>query len=53
MTPLKNGEQMAERLKNERVETVAKAHHLPMVSHPEIVSGLLVRFFKEDLKARS
>ena len=53
MTPLRDGEQMVERLKNGRIETVAGARHLPMVSHPEIVSALLVRFFKEDLKARS
>jgi len=50
LTPPEHGRRIAERLANARLEVVSKARHLPMVTHPETVSRLLLAFFKEDVQ---
>ncbi len=52
LTPLEHGEIMAGKLRDGRLEVIPKAKHLPMVSHPETTSRLMVNFFREDLKSR-
>jgi pimeloyl-ACP methyl ester carboxylesterase len=52
LTPLDHGRVMLENLNNGRLEVITRARHLPMVSHPETTSRLIVDFFKEDLPRR-
>lgn len=53
LTPLEHGRVMLEQLRDGRLEVVAGARHLPMVSHPETTSRHVIGFFKEDLKRKS
>ncbi len=50
LTPSEHGRTIVEGLPNGQLEIVPGARHLPMVSAPEVVSRLIVRFFAEDLK---
>ncbi|UCF21524.1 MAG: alpha/beta fold hydrolase, partial [Gemmatimonadota bacterium] len=53
LTPPGHGAMFADRLPNARLEMVPGARHLPMISHPEVVSRLVVRFLREDVKPGS
>jgi pimeloyl-ACP methyl ester carboxylesterase len=54
LTPPDHGRVMLEQLENGRLEVIERARHLPMVSHPELTSRLIVDFFKQDpLRGRS
>ena len=53
LTPLDHGRTMLEQLKNGRLEVIAGARHLPMVSDPATTSRLIVEFFKQDLRRRT
>lgn len=48
LTPLEHGRRIATALRDARMEVIPKARHLPMVSHPGEVSGLIKSFFRED-----
>ena len=50
LTPPAHGRTIVDGLPNGRLEIVPGARHLPMVSAPDVVSRLIVRFFGEDLK---
>jgi pimeloyl-ACP methyl ester carboxylesterase len=49
LTPLEQGRKIADGLPDAQLEIVPGARHLPMVSAPDIVSRLIVRFFGEEL----
>jgi pimeloyl-ACP methyl ester carboxylesterase len=53
LTPLRNGRLIAGALPNAKLAVVPKARHLPMVSHPQETSRLILRFFEEDLRSGS
>jgi pimeloyl-ACP methyl ester carboxylesterase len=53
LTPLAHGRRIVEGLNDARLELVAGARHLPMVSHPDTVSRLVVSFLKEDANMKS
>jgi pimeloyl-ACP methyl ester carboxylesterase len=50
LTPAEHGRTIVDALPDGRLEIVPGARHLPMVSAPEVVSRLIVRFLAEDLK---
>ena len=49
LTPPAHGEEMERALARARLERIRGARHLPMVSHPDPVSRLLVEFFDESI----
>lgn len=53
LLPLKDGDRLVSELGDARLETIAGARHIPMVSHPARVARLMVDFFGEDLVRRS
>jgi len=53
LTPPAHGERMARMLSRVRLESISRARHLPMVSHPDEVSRLLVRFFNASLGSQA
>lgn len=52
LTPPEHGARVVERLSRGRLEVVAGARHLPMISHPQATARLLISFFREDLTRR-
>jgi pimeloyl-ACP methyl ester carboxylesterase len=50
LTPAAHGRTIVDGLPNGQLEIVPGARHLPMVSAPDAVSRLIVRFLGEDLK---
>ncbi len=52
LTPLAHGRRIVDGLKNGRLEIVSGTRHLPMVSHPDAVSRLIVNFFGEEFKGK-
>jgi pimeloyl-ACP methyl ester carboxylesterase len=53
LTPPRHAREIAAELDSSRLEWVPNAYHLPMVSHPEIVSRLIVGFFQEGSSSAS
>ncbi|UCC71110.1 MAG: alpha/beta fold hydrolase [Gemmatimonadota bacterium] len=53
LTPLEHGRRIAAGLPDGRLETIPGARHLPMVSAPDVVSRLIVRFLGEDFKTEA
>lgn len=47
LTPPEHGEQIAARLHDSRMELLADARHMPMVTHPTRVTAAMARFLKK------
>ena len=52
LTPPEHGRMIVAALPDGRLENIEGARHLPMVSDPDTVGRLIVRFLREDMKRR-